>query len=447
MLTQDGAAALVAPDLARLLASVLAGAYLWAQKHPQAEAAVADIRHEALLLNHRRYVEHIPLYRRFAEDCNVREVHDVDELIDQLLFSCDLFKSYDPRWLAAGDYRSMTDWLGSICVRRPATSMEGVGTLAAWFERLRAEGIHVTHSSGTGGRLSFVPRDALTFDALVGNGRFYAHTPWNANGRAAGNYDCLILGPRGSGMGIQGAAAGLAHSANRSHFLFDAELNADILHALGSGGQATVSDAAARFLEETVERRGEAYAGAFEFLRTTVDEQRRVMVFGTPFQMLEACSHWLSKGLRLRLAVDSLVVTGGGWKSAAKVEPLALQDTIERSLGVPPDRVLDVYSTSECNCVLMRCSEGRYHVPPVVEMVAVDDLLMRISGNDVHGMLAILDPFALSYPGFLLTGDEGRLVRGACACGLDGWAVVGEIRRASGQELKGCAGVMASVLA
>jgi hypothetical protein len=60
------------------------------------------------------------------------------------------------------------------------------------------------------------------------------------------------------------------------------------------------------------------------------------------------------------------------------------------------------------------------------------------------GRYAFVDPFISSYPGFVITGDETELVDETCPCGLSGPAIVGEVRRAQGQEIKGCGGVMAA---
>jgi len=42
----------------------------------------------------------------------------------------------------------------------------------------------------------------------------------------------------------------------------------------------------------------------------------------------------------------------------------------------------------------------------------------------------VLDPFALSYPSFIATGDTVRVCRDRCACGLAGQTLLGPIVRA-----------------
>ena len=431
-----------------LLNALLAANQLWAQKRDFDSARVEAVRHRAILLNHKRYVERIPVYRHLAKERGLLEVADLDTLVNELMFPSDLFKSYEPRWLDSNDYASMTDWLGSIFFRIPRISLDGVDNITSWRARLRTDSIYVTHSSGTSGRFSFVPRDRFTWAALVSNGRYSSQTVWDRSPEHHTDYDCLILGPRGSGMGIQASATGLAGFAARSHFLFDVEMTADVLRALQDSSPDNESNRTAqRFLEATIHERDHSYAQAFQFLRRARDEGRRVLIFGPPFHVDEACSRILAEEGPIRLEHDSIVITGGGWKGPKKIAHEELLNRIEKALGVPTSHVIDTYSTSECNCVFMNCSQGRYHVPPIIELVALDDYLERIPGNDTFGTIGFLDPFAVSYPGFVITGDEGHLVQDRCACGLTGWSIAGEIRRKPGLEAKGCAGVMASVLA
>jgi hypothetical protein len=426
-------------ELEQLLDLLLGAAVRWSQRRELDEDVVARIRGTAILRNHRRYVARIPEYRRLAADRGLVDVDDVRVIADELMVTTDLFKSYDGSWLESGDFERMTDWLGGIFVRRPRAALDGVADIGDWRKRLGGDGVYLTYSSGTSGRLSFVPRDWFTWNALRQSGAYYADATGPARPRP-GTYDCLVLGPRGNGLGIQAAAHGLARPARRSHYLFDAELGADIVR---DGG------AARRFGDAVLAKTDASYAAAFAFLRATVEEGWPVLVFGAPFQVSDACARVLAADERLALPPGSVVVTGGGWKAARseRLERAELLELIERTLGIGRSDVVDTYSTSECNCIFPSCAEGRYHIPPLVEPVMLDDRYVSVPGRDVEGILGFLDPFAASYPGFIITGDLARLVHGRCGCGLEGWSIVGEIERAPTSEAKGCAGVLASVTA
>ena len=77
--------------------------------------------------------------------------------------------------------------------------------------------------------------------------------------------------------------------------------------------------------------------------------------------------------------------------------------------------------------------------------MVLDEGLTGRLGEGGTGALAFLDPFAVSYPGFVITGDEATLAPGGCGCGLSGPFLEGEIRRASGLEVRGCGGVLESL--
>jgi Acyl-protein synthetase, LuxE len=437
-------------ELEQLLNLLRGAALFWARGKPFDEREVAEVRSRAILLTHGWYVDRIPVYGQLAEEREAVDLDDVRIVADECLFGTELFKSYDPRWLEEARYDRMTDWLRRLFVRDPRVALDGVDDVETWRDRLRGDQIHLMYSSGTSGRLSFVPRDVATWRALCENPRFYSRPLGDGDEPTVGASDCLILGPRGSGFGLQAAGIGLARTAERTHYLFDTLFDADTFRSLRSTSPRVARDSGtAEFVEATTVERDGAYAAALAFLREAVAGNRRVAVFGPPFQVAELCARVRAEGTGLRLPPGSSVLTGGGWKlnEHERVTQAELAERVDGALGVPRPYLVDAYSTAELNCVLVSCGEGRYHVPPLIEAVVVDDLFMTVHGDDVTGRLGFLDPFARSYPGFFVTGDIGRLVCGGCKCGLSGPAFVGEIRRAPSEETTGCAAVLASASA
>lgn len=431
-----------APDIDfrnMLLDILVAAAGHWAKGENVDLAAMTAVRHQAILINHRSYMREIPAYAQIAHERGLADetIDNVGVIANELMFPTDLFKSYDPNSLLTADFSAMNRWIRTIFHRPPNIAVDGLQTVADWRARLRDDSVYLSYSSGTSGHLSFVPRDKLAWTALVRNGSYASHPDWSGE---RGDYDCLILGPRGSGMGMQAVATGLARAAVRAHYLFDVELNADVLLAMH------ISREGQRFRAATTAGRDEAIARCIRFLRESRDLDRRVLVFGPPYEVAVLCARIVAENESICLPGNSIVTTGGGWKTAAPIAREELVDNVQTALGIRRDRVIDVYSTTECNCACLGCGAGRYHIPPLIEPLVVDDLMIPIPGHDVFGTIGFLDPFAVSYPGFLITGDEGRLVYGRCDCGLDGWAILGEVRRRPNQEVKGCAGVLASAL-
>ena len=117
------------------------------------------------------------------------------------------------------------------------------------------------------------------------------------------------------------------------------------------------------------------------------------------------------------------------------------------NLNLPSDKILEGYSMTEMNAFTLRCDHGRFHIPPTIEPIIFNEDLSPMGDDaDVRGILGFLDPLAISYPGFIISGDEVHFVDGDCPCGLSGPAVT-KIGRASTREVKGCGGIMASVAA
>lgn len=166
----------------------------------------------------------------------------------------------------------------------------------------------------------------------------------------------------------------------------------------------------------------------------------RVLCFGFTYivwkhvvQALEAL------GEELAIA-GGVLIHGGGWKKLAgeAVSPAQFKERVRQSLGV--ETVCDYYGMAEqTGCIYMECPCGRLHAS------VWSDVLVRRPGDfslcepGEPGVLQVLSPLPLSYPGHsLLTEDMGVLLgEDDCPCGRLGkyFAVTGRAPRA---EIRGC---------
>ena len=350
-------------------------------------ASLAIWRSDLLADNHRRHVDQIPAYARLTADLGVSADGGSDG--DRLLLSDEWFKGYDPAW-PDGDLPSLTAWLADVSTVRPSHPA-GVVDLMSWRSALRAADVFVTLSSGTSGSRSLVPRDRMTLTVLrSGSG---VRLPW---AQPAGAFDALLLTPRGMGTGIQSGASGMAHAARRSTHDDDPDLAS--------------------------------------FVAATVADAQPLVLYGSPVRLASLLSRLDHP---MPLSPGSCVVTGGGWKGASGGDVFDLLQTAAETFALPLDRCLDTYSTAELNTVLLSCAARRYHVPPVIEAVIVDDRLRPVAG-DADGRLAMLEPLAMSYPGRLTTSDVVRLRHDPCPCGLQGQTLLAGIERMPGAAARGC---------
>jgi hypothetical protein len=370
-----------------IVSKLLIGARTWSTGAEVDLAAIATLRSDLLADNHRRQVDSIPAYARLTAELGVAADGRYDG--EHLLLSDDWFKGYDPAWLD-DDLSALTAWLAEVSTVRPAHPV-GVADLATWRSALRADDVFVTVSSGTSGSRSVVARDLMTLTALRSSSG--VRLPWAL---PPGGFDALLLTPQGMGTGIQSGALGLGRAARRSTHDDDPDL--------------------------------------LSFIAAAVGDAQPLVLYGSPARLA-----------RLLAAVDgpvplpagSCVVTGGGWKGATGLDVFHLLEDAAATFAVPVDRCVDTYSTAELNTVLMSCPEHRYHVPPVIEAVIVDEQLRPVRG-DADGRFAVLDPLAMSYPGRLMTSDAVRLRHDPCPCGLQGQTLLAGIDRMPGVAARGC---------
>jgi len=440
-------------------------------------AQAQDLRQEAILLNHAYYLKTIPIYQKLAIAESIGDTTNVETIKQKLMLSDSIFKSYNQEWLDVGDFSKMNRWLSSIYHKRIDLDCRGVSSIDEWLARLETIGINVAFSSGTSGSFSFVPRDregwtlAKTANtcylasllARLNIGMSSGHFPLKQAVRLlpppafmkvvgkAGlpDFDAAFLGFRRGRMGNQALIEDLAPFFRRHYFLYDIDITGTALRCLRRGARTDEERLLVEELQTEVFSRKETnYLKLMENVQKSTDDGQKVFIFGAPYQFKELCEATAGNNKKLGLKKGSLVLFGGGWKSFTgdAISRETLVDMLADALGIPPEMVLEGYSMTEINVLMLRCEHGRFHIPPVIEPVVFDKELNPLHGNGTKGAFGFLDPLATSYPGFIISGDYVRMINGECDCGLSGSAIT-EIGRMPGSEVKGCGGIMGSIQA
>lgn len=436
-----------------------------------------ELRRQALLANHTYYLEHIPVYRRYAQEEGIGLIDDIELIKRHLMFPDDLFKSYDQRWLDEKNFMRMNAWLSDIYCRPVNVDVAGICSIDAWIDRLAEDGIRIVYSSGTSGNFSFIPRDAANWalfktvstsyiapllmsrklgtplqQLLVGLAcRWMSPETFVKAIRCLGpsDYDAIFLDFNCGRTGNQMLEQELSPFFRKHHFLYETSLSPSVLRLMARGPKTEEDREQLLTLQEVViGQKEQNYRRVIERLKQSAAERRKMFIFGTTSQYKELCEMIAEGDERIQLHEGSVILFGGGWKSfRGEVIPRdRLMTMMAQSFGLPPERILEGYSMTEINVFTLRCEYGRFHIPPLIEPVIFDEEMEIIEGDDVRGVFGFLDPLAISYPGFIISGDEVHLVSGECACGLSGPAII-EIGRARHREIKGCGGIMASLAA
>ncbi len=425
-------------------------AQLWVQSEDWEEDKALRLREEGVLLNHKRYFRSIPAYRALAEDAGIdEEVTDVEVIKTDLMFATDIFKSYDPALIDDGDWQQMTAWLRTVFSGDLPGDYSTIQSLEEWIERVMEAELNIMTSSGTSGQYSFVPRDNNTRMGLMMNSALVFQPFFGKVLENISEYDAAIMNFKSGSAGVQAASNSIANIVQNAYCLYDMHMPADAVRVLQRGPR---NDEERKFIEEfervmTTEK-DLRYEVMLDNIRASVKNGQKILMQSACYQLKELCTKAVEQG-GVILPEGSVLLFGGGWKTfeGEKMGKAELVELIDAAFGLKGENALEGYSMIEMNTMMTCCSEARFHIPPLMEPIVFDEALMPKPGAGQPGIFGFLDPFALSYPGFLISGDQINLWHGECPCGRKGYAIDGEIQRVAGKEVKGCGGIMASVKA
>jgi len=148
------------------------------------------------------------------------------------------------------------------------------------------------------------------------------------------------------------------------------------------------------------------------------------------------------RSLKFNFSENGAMLTGGGWKISEneRIPHKGYREKVKEFLSIPEDRVLDLYGMVECNTGMAQCPEGHYlHIPYVQMYPMVLDENLEPKGYGETGRFAFLEATASSYPSFIITGDEVKLLEHCPVCDRPGPVLEPEVKRARGEEIRGCA--------
>ncbi|MGA5135398.1 acyl-protein synthase [Streptomyces olivoreticuli] len=164
--------------------------------------------------------------------------------------------------------------------------------------------------------------------------------------------------------------------------------------------------------------------GSVDALLRYAQEDAPVRIIGFPSYLWFTLERMRVMGIPpLKLREDSFVFLGGGWKGYAgrQVSRHELYDRVEEQLGIPHQRVRDLYGAVEHGLAYVECERHNLHAPVWSRIFtrAVEDLRSLPYGE--KGYLHCVSPFMTSAPAHsVLMGDLVTVYPGsACGCGLE----------------------------
>ncbi len=404
-----------------------------------------DLRFKAIKYSFLRNYNNSKFYNRFCKDLEINpEDIKTEEDYKKIPLISDIFFKDHPD---AG--KGFIDWLEKIYVGDfPNISKnkkyKGYDEIIKLFQN---EKISLVFSSGTSGRFSFIPRDAITWARQM----FVCASAFEMSPCSFHTPDSTIIwlgpDPKKTHMYIGRLTLMLYDLYKDSSFNFgiDRELTTRAIQLLMGSSKGVFQKILGSIIRPFIlHEENKILEGLTDILEKAEKEDKKIGIGGTPFFIEMFLSKIEKRGLKFEIE-NGMVLTAGGWKrfSGAAIPEEKFREKINKILGIPHENCRDIYGMVECNSLNVSC-EGHYkHIPHSIIYPMVLDNDSEPIGYNEYGRFAFIDPLANSYPGFIMTGDRVKILEQCPECERKSPVICGEVSRFSGIQDRGCGAVLA----
>lgn len=399
-------------------------------------------------------VDEIPLLRNRAAAGGIEKVAQAADLVP-LLFAHSAYKSYSEAWLTDGRWDRMAKWLRTVATPTlDGLDLDAVADLDDFVDRLGAVGCYVTCSSGTTGKPAMIPCSATDLD--VASQTNVRGLSWATGIAPVGDRKFLGLGPR---MAIERnertrlAMIDAFSSPENSYQLpLDPITVGSIMGMVTfrrriADGTATASEVAA-FEKVSGQRQATMDAAVAEAVDELVASRDHKLLLAAMWSSL----YQIAEGVRAKgltgndFQPDTALLVGGGLKGASL--PDNYREYIFETFNIADEHVYHLYTMQELNTPFPKCPAGRYHVPPWVIMLPLDEpgeQLVDPCSSEIRCRAGYFDLSLDGRWGGVISGDRVDVDFSPCDCGHHGPAIAQEIVRyadlAGGDKIT-CAGTI-----
>jgi hypothetical protein len=391
----------------------------------------------------------LPPLARLAEENGVTEIAQLNDAAS-LLFKHSVYKSYPVSLIEKSRFDRLTTWLGNLTTADlSGVRTDGLESVDDWLDALlRDAGVRVIHTTGTSGKLSFLPRGPLDEPLQLRTGRLSQETLGQPEPTGLDQVPTIVVGQRtmfnGYGANIEALVTHLYGGDEAMMLTMDnGRLSADVLSLAGrlaaadnkgELGRSQISPAILKRLDQFVEAQKTAPERRARFFDTLFDRLRgqRVMMAGNWSMYLEMMEAGSQRGVSGVFSPDSLFLCAGGTKG--KVMPEGYREDIAAFLGV--EKLAESYGMSEMTSLMPKCEAGKYHAFPWMLLFLLDpETGEPAPRTGTHtGRFGVIDLAYQQRWGGVLSGDEVTMTFDRCACGRDGPFIDDEVRRYSEKE-------------
>jgi long-chain-fatty-acid---luciferin-component ligase len=382
-----------------------------------------------------------PFYRKYSDTRGVTpdDIKTYDDLEKIPLLPDLTFKQHPSgvefaHWIAS----VYTGELPTVVIDAPDPTFDDI------INAFNAVGLAVFLSAGTSGRHTVIPRDARTY-SICEYGASKTALYMLGDGFLADHSLALSPNPAQSNLWVAKGPAFVSDLCEDTFHGLDFQITADsAIEHMSKNGQNKNVPLSPQVRAQKISENAIKW---FERYDKTTDT---ISMAAFPFLLLEIMDALEREGKSFEFGERGAVLTGGGWKISEekRISPADFWKRVEEMLGIPETRCFDMYGMVEMNMAVFTCSEGHYfHVPYTWLKPLVLDKGLAPAGYDEWGRFAFLDGLAWSYPGFIMTGDEARMLEHCPVCDRPGPVLEPEVKRAPSEEVRGCAEELRRLLA
>ncbi|WP_439133745.1 hypothetical protein [Pseudomaricurvus sp.] len=395
----------------------------------------------------------IKLLSKRAETADIRQIKELSDIVP-LLFAHTTYKSYPENWLTEGQWDRMGKWLQTLS----ATPVEGIDTdsvsdLDGWLKALENTEHFVSCSSGTTGKCSMI--NASMADRHMSRANHAAGFEWATGCSQDNSFKIMGVAPVARSVRNDDSRDAIANAfGNGSDFQFPCEpiTVGRISHMVSmrraiADGTAKPEDVA-EFEATSARRAKDMNEGVIKTAEALIESRGEKLLicgmFSTLYQVAELVRE---KGYSGKdFSADNAMLVGGGLKGANL--PDNYREYILETFNIPDHKIYQYYGMQELNTTMPRCSAGRYHVPPWIILLLLDqggDNLITETEGEVEGRAGFLDLSVEGRWGGVISGDKIKVNYGQCECGAHGPSINSDIVRYSdlpGGDKISCSGTI-----
>lgn len=401
----------------------------------------------------------LPALDKLAGEQGIDEINSINEAAS-LLFKHSVYKSYPLSLIEKNRYDRLTAWLQNLTTADlTGVDTDGLQSMDEWLDALlRDAGVRILHSTGTSGKLSFLPRGPVDGEATVRFLQLGLQAIGEGDIAGLETVPLIYMGHRHGYSAYNATIDSVVSELFKGDesmllTLYPGRLSADVLSLAGrlsaasnrgGLGRDQISPALLARREQFVEEQKQApqlrrafYDKLFERMRG-----QRIVMTGNWLMYHEMMEAGRERGVSGIFAPDSRITCAGGTKG--KKLPDGFKDDISEFLGISD--IPESYGMSEMTTFLSKCPAGKYHALPWMVIYLLDPETGEPAPREgTHtGRFGAIDLYYQARWGGILSGDRVTVTYGRCNCGRDGPFVDDDICRFSeiegGDDKITCAG-------